>query len=187
MRTVTAFTALLGTLLLIPAPARPQAAIDAERTSRIGQRYYLGAGLAAALGSGGSADLALRGGRVLGENLQVGLEAGFSYRDERVGGDFDDPTVDSYFIDATITLFPVAARGAFLKAGAGYGSATTEWPDGERRESRSGASALVSAGWEFSVSEKTGLGIELGAIARPGLEEVDPRWLLTLTRYWGRP
>jgi hypothetical protein len=46
-------------------------------------------------------------------------------------------------------------------------------------------STLAAAGWEFRVNEKLGLGIEVGALARPGLEQVDPRALLTITRYWG--
>lgn len=192
MRCISGIFAALGLLVLAPAPAWPQVAMDAERTLRTANRYYAGAGVFALLASGEGADAGLQGGWVLGEGLQVGLEGGYAYRAESEEGDADDRTVDQLFVDATATWFPFGGKGAFVKGGLGYGTATEKWrAAGDwdrvvRESSTSGVSALVAAGWEIRVGRTYGLGVEMGALARPGLEKVDPRALLTLTHFWGR-
>jgi opacity protein-like surface antigen len=184
---------MLTVLLLVPLPARSQAPLDADRTLRTRHRWYAGVGGMAALASGTAADATLAVGRVMSERLLLGLEAGYAYRvdSDAAAGAVEETEVESFSACATAAWFPFPPRGAYLKAGIGYGNATEQWHAPHdwgtvvREESSSGVTAVAGVGWEFRGNDKLGFGVEIGALARPGLDEVDPRALVTLARYWG--
>jgi len=184
---------MLAVFLLVPLPVRSQAPLDADQTLRTQHRWYAGVGGMADFGDGTAADATLVVGRVTSERFLLGLEAGYAYR---VDSDTDavaveETEVESFYACATAAWFPFPRRGAYLKAGIGYGAATEEWHAPQdwgtvvREDSTSGVTAVAGVGWEFRGNDKLGFGVEIGALARPGLDEVDPRALLTLTRYWG--